>query len=58
MSGGRTEAEFVTMREERDRTLAMPRLIIASLQINMRAGHMPPPDAAGDVVLKVPLNKL
>lgn len=41
-----------------DATLPMPKLIVPSLQINMRAGHMPEPDAAGDVFLKLPVNKL
>ena len=46
------------MRDERDATLAMPKLIIPSLQVNMRAGNMPEPDENGDVYLKVPVNKL
>jgi hypothetical protein len=46
------------MREARDATLDMPRLIIPSLQVNMRAGQMPPADEQGDVFLKVPVNKL
>lgn len=50
------EAEFVAMREARDATLAMPRLILPSLQVNMRAGHMPPADDDGRVFLKVPVN--
>jgi glyoxylase-like metal-dependent hydrolase (beta-lactamase superfamily II) len=55
---GRSRADFVAMRDSRDATLAMPRLIIPSLQVNMRAGQMPEPDAQGDVYLKVPVNKL
>ncbi|MEQ8293816.1 MAG: MBL fold metallo-hydrolase [Roseovarius sp.] len=55
---GRDRDSFVKMRNERDATLAMPKLIIPSLQINMRAGRMPPADDKGDVFLKVPLNKL
>lgn len=55
---GRDRDSFVKMRDERDATLAMPKLIIPSLQINMRAGRMPPADKSGDVFLKVPLNKL
>jgi glyoxylase-like metal-dependent hydrolase (beta-lactamase superfamily II) len=51
-------AAFVAMRESRDRTLAMPRLIIPSLQINMRAGQMPPATADGRHFLKVPINGL
>ncbi len=46
------------MRDTRDATLAMPKLIILSLQVNMRAGQMPPADEQGDVFLKVPVNKI
>jgi glyoxylase-like metal-dependent hydrolase (beta-lactamase superfamily II) len=49
---------FVQMRTERDASLDMPKLIIPSLQVNMRAGQMPEPDEKGDVFLKVPVNKL
>ena len=58
VGGGKSKEEFVKMRDERDATLAMPKLIIPSLQVNMRAGHMPAPDDKGDVFLKVPVNKL
>jgi glyoxylase-like metal-dependent hydrolase (beta-lactamase superfamily II) len=58
VGAGRPKAEFVAMREARDATLAMPRLIIPSLQINMRAGHMPEPEDNGTAYLKVPLNGL
>ncbi|MBB3189609.1 MBL fold metallo-hydrolase [Halomonas cerina] len=51
------EDEFVKMRTERDATLGMPRLILPSVQVNMRAGHMPPPEDNGQVYLKVPINK-
>ena len=51
-----SEHDFVTMREARDATLGMPRLILPSLQVNMRAGHMPPADDSGRVFLKVPVN--
>jgi hypothetical protein len=44
------------MREARDATLAMPRLILPSVQVNMRAGHLPPPDDNGVVYLKLPVN--
>ncbi len=50
--------DFVKMRDARDAQLAMPRLIVPSLQVNMRAGHMPPEDDDGNVFLKVPVNKL
>ncbi|WP_082688834.1 MBL fold metallo-hydrolase [Ruegeria marisrubri] len=55
---GKSIEEFVRMRDARDATLGMPRLILPSLQVNMRAGHMPPPDEQGDVFLKLPVNKL
>lgn len=55
---GRAPEEFVAMREARDKTLGMPKLIIPSLQVNMRAGQMPPPDDQGKTFLKVPVNGL
>lgn len=55
---GTSEDEFVKMREERDATLAMPKLIIPSLQVNMRAGQLPPEDDKGGTFFKVPVNKL
>ena len=58
VGGGKDEEEFVDMRETRDATLGMPKLIVPSLQVNMRAGNMPEPDENGDVFLKVPVNKL
>ncbi len=53
---GISEADFVRMRTERDRTLGMPRLILPSVQVNMRAGRMPPAEDNGQVYLKVPVN--
>jgi glyoxylase-like metal-dependent hydrolase (beta-lactamase superfamily II) len=53
-----TEEEFVTMRKQRDATLEMPRLILPSIQINMRAGHLPEPEENGTRYLKLPLNLL
>ena len=53
---GVTEDEFVAMREARDATLGMPRLILPSVQVNMRAGHLPPPDDNGVIYLKLPVN--
>ncbi|MBQ0833551.1 MBL fold metallo-hydrolase [Marinobacter sp.] len=50
------EDDFVKMRTERDATLGMPQLILPSVQVNMRAGEMPPPEANGQVYLKVPVN--
>ena len=55
---GVTEDQFVALREARDKTLSMPRLIVPSLQVNMRAGHLPEPDACGKRFLKVPVNGL
>ena len=55
---GKDKDTFVEMRDTRDATLAMPKLIIPSLQVNMRAGQMPEPDEQGDVFLKVPVNKI
>ncbi|KRS12210.1 beta-lactamase [Roseovarius atlanticus] len=57
VGGGKTRDEFVKFRTERDATLAMPKLIIPSLQVNMRAGKVPT-DEHGNPVLKVPLNGL
>jgi glyoxylase-like metal-dependent hydrolase (beta-lactamase superfamily II) len=54
---GATKEEFVKFRTERDATLAVPKLIIPSLQVNMRAGEMPR-DKDGNMVLKVPVNRL
>ncbi|MEM7442430.1 MAG: MBL fold metallo-hydrolase [Pseudomonadota bacterium] len=58
VSNGVTEDEFVEMREARDATLNMPRLIIPSIQVNMRAGNLPPADDSGSRYLKVPVDKL
>jgi len=55
---GTSEDAFVAMREARDATLSMPGLIIPSLQINMRAGQLPPADHEGQVFLKIPINRL
>jgi glyoxylase-like metal-dependent hydrolase (beta-lactamase superfamily II) len=55
---GISEDDFVRMREARDATLGMPRLILPSLQVNMRAGHLPEADDNGTVYLKLPINAL
>lgn len=55
---GINEAEFVEMRERRDATLEMPRLVIPSVQLNIDAGHFPEPEDNGTRYLKVPLNAL
>ena len=53
---GISEEEFVTMRTAKDQTLSMPTLILPSVQINMRAGQLPPADANGTRYLKIPLD--
>jgi glyoxylase-like metal-dependent hydrolase (beta-lactamase superfamily II) len=55
---GKTRAQFIKFRTERDAQLDMPKLIIPSLQVNMRAGELPPPDESGKRFLKVPVNTL
>ncbi|MEN2750133.1 MBL fold metallo-hydrolase [Psychrobacter sp. FBL11] len=55
---GINEAEFVQMRERRDATLEMPRLIIPAVQVNIDAGHLPSPEDNGIRYLKVPINAL
>ena len=55
---GVSEAEFVAMRTKRDAGLAMPVLILPSVQVNIRAGELPPPEANGVSYLKIPLNAL
>ena len=55
---GVDEEAFVAMRTARDATLDMPRLILPSVQVNMRAGHLPEPEANGTRYLKLPLNVL
>jgi len=58
VGGAKTKEEFVKLREERDAKLGMPKLIIPSIQVNMRAGRMPPADGNGKIYLKVPVNGL
>ncbi len=58
IGSGRSLEDFVALRQARDASLPMPRLIIPSLQVNMRAGHMPAPEADGKTFLKVPINGL
>ncbi|HZG18840.1 MAG TPA: MBL fold metallo-hydrolase [Herbaspirillum sp.] len=53
---GISEDEFVAMRSARDATLAMPVLLLPSVQVNMRAGQLPPPEANGLRYLKIPLD--
>lgn len=54
----KSEDEFVALREARDATLEMPTLILPSVQVNIRAGHMPPAEANGVSYLKIPINQL
>jgi glyoxylase-like metal-dependent hydrolase (beta-lactamase superfamily II) len=58
IGAGRSMEDFVALRQARDASLGMPRLIIPSLQVNMRAGHMPEPASNGKTYLKVPINGL
>lgn len=55
---GVTEDQFVEMRTQRDATLAMPKLILPSLQVNIRAGHLPEPEDNGVRYLKLPVDQL
>ena len=58
VGAGASREQFVAMRKARDATLSMPRLIIPSLQVNIRAGDLPPADKDGRIFLKVPVNTL
>ena len=58
MRDGISEDEFVAMRTARDATLEMPTLILPAIQVNVRAGEMPAPEANGIRYLKIPLNAL
>jgi hypothetical protein len=58
LNDGVDEAAFVTMRTQRDATLEMPVLILPSVQLNIRAGEMPPKEANGTAYLKIPLDML
>ena len=55
---GVSEADFVALRDARDATLSAPKLLIPSVQVNMRAGHLPEPESNGQAYLKVPVNLL
>ena len=58
VGAGRAKSDFVALRQKRDSTLAMPRLIVPSLQVNMRAGRLPEPEGNGKSFIKVPINGL
>jgi hypothetical protein len=55
---GISEEEFVTLRKARDATLEVPTLILPSIQVNVRAGQLPPSDGNGVAYLRIPLNAL
>jgi glyoxylase-like metal-dependent hydrolase (beta-lactamase superfamily II) len=56
VGGNKSAEEFIAMREERDATLSMPRLVLPAIQINMRAGELPPKESNGIRYLKIPLD--
>ncbi|RED21722.1 glyoxylase-like metal-dependent hydrolase (beta-lactamase superfamily II) [Rhodopseudomonas thermotolerans] len=56
LAGGRTEAEFCAVRDQRDASLPLPKLMLAALQINIRGGRKPAPEANGRSYLKIPLD--
>lgn len=58
VSDGAHEADFVARRRVRDATLALPALMLPSVQVKVRAGRMPPPDANGTAYLKIPVDRL
>lgn len=58
LAGGVSEAEYVTMRESRDATLKAPTLILPSLQVNIRAGALPPESKDGHTHLVIPINRM
>jgi glyoxylase-like metal-dependent hydrolase (beta-lactamase superfamily II) len=58
LKAGTLESEFIEIRMARDKTLGMPKLIIPSLQVNMRAGNLPEPEDSGVRYLKIPLNNI
>jgi glyoxylase-like metal-dependent hydrolase (beta-lactamase superfamily II) len=55
---GKTKAQFIVMRTARDAQLSAPRLLLPSVQVNMRAGHMPPEEDNGIAYIKIPLNQI
>ena len=54
---GASQADYVAMRTARDKTLALPALILPAVQVNIRAGNMPPPESNGVSYLKIPLDR-
>ena len=58
MHDGVNEEDFVAMRTTRDATLGLPNLIMPSVQVNIRGGHMPEPEDNGVSYIKIPVNRL
>jgi len=58
VGGGASQADFVAMREARDATLSAPKLILPALQVNIRAGALPPAEESGKRFIKLPLNQI
>jgi hypothetical protein len=58
LTKAKTKEEFVALRERRDRELSMPKLILHSLQVNIRGGRLPEPEDNGQRYLKIPLDAL
>jgi hypothetical protein len=58
VNDGISEAQFVEMRTKRDATLEMPVLILPAVQINIRAGKLPPEESNGTAYVKIPINTL
>ena len=56
VGGDRSEADFVKLRDTRDATLPLPKLMLAALQVNIRGGRLPDPEPCGRAFLKIPLN--
>ena len=56
MKDGVSEDDFAAMRNERDKTLSMPKLILPSVQVNIRGGHLPEPEDNGISYIKIPVN--
>lgn len=57
LKGGTAEAEYVELRDKRDATLSLPRLMLAALQVNIRGGRLPQAEDNGTAYLKIPLNR-
>jgi Zn-dependent hydrolases, including glyoxylases len=56
VGGGRSRDDFVAMRRKRDATLPLPKLMLAAVQVNIRGGRLPEPEACGRSFLRIPLN--